>query len=50
MLFDEAVTPIDTTLDLDAQGLLDPVTGAVEPFDGRLRLDGHELRVLIKNL
>jgi hypothetical protein len=50
MLFNEAATPIDTALDLDAQGLLNPVTGAVEQFDGRLRLDGYELRVLVKNL
>jgi hypothetical protein len=50
ILFNEAATPIDTALDLDALGFLNPVTGAVEPFDGRLRLDGYDVRVLIKNL
>ena len=48
ILFNEAITPIDTALDLDAQAFLNPVTGAAEQFDGRLRLDGHGLRVLIK--
>jgi hypothetical protein len=49
MLFNEAATSIDTALDLDALGFLNPVTGAVEPFGGRLRLDGYDVRVLIKN-
>ena len=48
ILFNEVATPIDTELDLDAQVFLDPVTGAADPFDGWLRLDGHDLRVLMK--
>ena len=50
ILFNEASTPIDAALDLDAQVILDPVTDAVGQFDGRLRLDGHVLCVLTRNL
>jgi hypothetical protein len=50
ILFNEAAAPIDAALNLDAQSFLDPVTGAAEPFDGGLRLGGHDLRVLIKSL
>ena len=49
IVFNETATPIDTALDLDAQALVDPVSGAAEPFDGGLRLEGHALRVLIKS-
>jgi hypothetical protein len=50
MLFNETAAPIDAALDLAAEALVDPVTGAAEPFDGRLRLEGHALRVLVKSL
>jgi hypothetical protein len=47
LLFNEGGTPIDVTLDLVGQGLLDPVTGGLEPFDGRLHLAAYDLRVLV---
>ena len=47
IVFNEGRAPIDTGLELDVAGVLNPVTGILEPFDGQLRLDGYSLRVLI---
>ncbi len=50
VLFNEAAQAIDTTVEahvFGAQWLIDPYSNAVTPFDGRLRLSGHALRVLV---
>ncbi|MAS32524.1 MAG: hypothetical protein CL610_00870 [Anaerolineaceae bacterium] len=50
ILFNEGTTDIDTRLSVHAAGnahLIDPVRMDAEPFDGRLRLEAHGLRVLV---
>lgn len=50
LLFNETAQAIDTTVETDAPSawwLLDPNANAAAPFAGRLRLAGHELRVLV---
>ncbi|MBN1564555.1 MAG: hypothetical protein JXA10_11990 [Anaerolineae bacterium] len=47
ILFNEQAAPLDTALDFEAQGILDPITGMVAVFEGRLQLAGHELCVVI---
>jgi hypothetical protein len=50
MLFNEAAEAIDVTVEAGAFGtirLIDPYSDIVLPFDGRLHLSGHEMRVLV---
>lgn len=47
LLFNEGRTPVDVDLDLVGDGLVDPATGRLVPFNGRLQLAGHDLHVLV---
>jgi hypothetical protein len=50
MLFNEAVSEIDAAIEIDIPGtlwLVEPYENQITRFDGRLRLPGHGLRVLV---
>jgi hypothetical protein len=50
ILFNEGAPTIDTQITFHVKGtiwLLDPITDAIEPFNGRLQLARHDLSVLV---